>query len=196
MVKLLKIKRRDFFQWHSVLIFIDMFAPKWARGPHNLACFPSLDPCITPGYWAWYLNVLPTPGSLFRSLFYAFMSREGTYSCVFCPPPRPPPLSDKNPVMLHFFAYAKIIFAHILVFPACAIEVQHIDENSPTILVSRTVRSSNCCIFEMKGASGLETCTKIYFLFIFNLMYIRIRKTSLLWLCNLMTWLWKPSVQR
>ena len=96
------------------------------------------------------------------------------------PPPRPPPLSDKNPVMLHFFAYAKIIFAHILVFPACAIEVQHIDENSPTILVSRTVRSSNCCIFEMKGASGLETCTKIYFLFIFNLMYIRIRKTSLL----------------
>ena len=79
-----------------------------------------------------------------------------------------------------FGARVEIIFAHILVFPACAIEVQHIDENSPTILVSRTVRSSNCCIFEMKGASGLETCTKIYFLFIFNLMYIRIRKTSLL----------------
>ena len=95
-----------------------------------------------------------------------------------------------------FGARVEIIFSHILVFPACAIEVQHIDENSPTILVSRTVRSSNCCIFEMKGASGLETCTKIYFLFIFNLMYIRIRKTSLLWLCNLITWLWKPSVQR
>ena len=31
-------------------IFIDMFAPKWARGPHNLARFPSWDPCITPGY--------------------------------------------------------------------------------------------------------------------------------------------------
>ena len=30
--------------------------------------------------------------------------------------------------------------------------------------------SSNCCIFEMKHASGLETCTKIYFLFIFNLV--------------------------
>ena len=30
------------------------------------------------------------------------------------------------------FAYAEIIFAHILVFPACAIEVQHISENSPT----------------------------------------------------------------
>ena len=28
--------------------------------------------------------------------------------------------------------------------------------------------SSNCCIFEMKHASGLETWTKIYFLFIFN----------------------------
>ena len=47
----------------------------------------------------------------------------------------PPPLSDDNPVMLHFFAYAEIIFAHILVFPACAIEVQHIDENSRTIIL-------------------------------------------------------------
>ena len=28
----------------------------------------------------------------------------------------------------------------------------------------------NCCIFEMKHALGLETCTKIYFLFIFNLV--------------------------
>ena len=111
------------------IIFIDMFAPKWTRGPHNLARFPFWDPCITPGYWAWYLNALPTSGSLIRSLFYAFMPREGIYTCVFCPPP---PLSDENPVMLHFFAYAEIIFAHILVFPACAIEVQHINENSPT----------------------------------------------------------------
>ena len=110
-----------------------MFAPKWARGTHNLARFPSRDPCITPGYWAWYLNVLPTSDSLFRSLFYAFMPREGIYTCVFAPPP---PLSDENPVMLHFFAYAEIIFAHILVFPACAIEVQHINENSPTIYLS------------------------------------------------------------
>ena len=109
-----------------------MFAPKWAREPHNLACFPSWDPYITPGYWAWYLNVLPTSESLFRSLFYAFMPREGIYTCVFAPPP---PLSDENPVMLHFFAYAEIIFAHILVFPACAIEVQHINENSPTIFI-------------------------------------------------------------
>ena len=76
------------------------------------------------------IHVLPTSGSLFRSLFYAFMPREGIYTCVFCPPP---PLSDENPVMLHFFAYAEIIFAHILVFPACAIEVQHINENSPTM---------------------------------------------------------------
>ena len=30
--------------------------------------------------------------------------------------------------------------------------------------------SSICCIFEMKHASGLETCTKIYFLFILNLV--------------------------
>ena len=67
-------------------IFINMFAPKWTRGPHNLARFPSWDPCITPGYWAWYLNALPTSGSLIRSLFYAFMPREGIYTCVFCVP--------------------------------------------------------------------------------------------------------------
>ena len=73
----------------SLTIFIDMFAPKWSRGPHNLARFPSWDPCITPGYWACYLNVLPTSGSLLRSLFYAFMPREGIYTCVFCPPPSP-----------------------------------------------------------------------------------------------------------
>ena len=70
-------------------IFIDMFAPKWARGPHNLARFPSWDPCITPGYWAWYLNALSTSGSLIRWLFYAFMPREGIYTCVFCPPSSP-----------------------------------------------------------------------------------------------------------
>ena len=60
-----------------------MFAPKWARGPHNLARFPFWDPCITPGYWAWYLNALPTSGSLIRSLFYAFMPREWIYTCFF-----------------------------------------------------------------------------------------------------------------
>ena len=55
---------------------------------------------------------------------------ERAYILAFFAPP--PPLSDENPVMLHFFAYAEIIFAHILVFPACAIEVQHINKNSPT----------------------------------------------------------------
>ena len=38
--------------------------------------------------------------------------------------------------MAAFGARVEIIFAHILVFPACAIEVQHINENSPTILQS------------------------------------------------------------
>ena len=55
--------------------------------------------------------------------------------------------------------------------------------------------SSNCCIFEMKHATGMETCTKIYFLFIFNLVKTRIRKTSLFWVYNFMTSLWKPSIQ-
>ena len=47
-----------------------------------------------------------------------------------------------------------------------------LQRDSIPILVSRTVktRNSNCCTFEMKHATGLETCTKIYFLFIFNLV--------------------------
>ena len=54
--------------------------------------------------------------------------------------------------------------------------------------------SSNCCIFEMKQyATGMETGTKIYFSFTFNLVQLRIRKTSLFWLFNLMTSLSTPS---
>ena len=64
---------------------------------------------------------------------------ESAYILAFFAPP--PPLSDENSVMLHFFAYAEIIFAHILVFPACAIDVQHINENSPTIQASSQVKT-------------------------------------------------------
>ena len=35
---------------NCLYIFIDMFASKWAHGPHNLARFLSWDLCITPGY--------------------------------------------------------------------------------------------------------------------------------------------------
>ena len=38
--------------------------------------------------------------------------------------------------------------------------------------------SSNCCIFEMKHVTGMETCTEIYFLFIFNLVkqeFVKVR---------------------
>ena len=50
-----------------------------------------------------------------------------------------------------------------------------------SILVSRTVktRKFKLLYFRNKHATGLETCTKIYVLFIFNLVKIRIRKTSL-----------------
>ena len=38
-----------------------------------------------------------------------------------------------------FGARVEVIFAHILVFPACPIEVLHINENSPTVLTSITL---------------------------------------------------------
>ena len=56
---------------------------------------------------------------------------ESAYILAFFAPPPPP--ND---------TYAEIIFAHILVFPACAIEVQHINENSPTIQASSQVKTS------------------------------------------------------
>ena len=52
----------------------------------------------------------------------------------------------------------------------------------------------NCCSFEMEHATGLENCTRIYFLFTFNLVLMRIRKTSLFWHYNLMTSPWKPCI--
>ena len=36
----------------------------------------------------------------------------------------------------------------------------------------------------MKHAMEMKTCTKINFLFVFNLVWIRIRKISLFWLNN------------
>ena len=57
------------------------------------------------------------------------------------------------------------------------------------------LRSSNCCIFKMKRSTGVETCTKIYFLIVFNLVKIRIHKILLSWLYNLMTSLWKSSTR-
>ena len=55
---------------------------------------------------------------------------ERTYTFVFCSPPPTSPHRRKP-------AYAALfrirLHALILVFPACAIEVQHNNENSPTI---------------------------------------------------------------
>ena len=42
-----------------------------------------------------------------------------------------------------FGARVEIIFVHILVFPACAIEVQHTNENSPTIFIDININILN-----------------------------------------------------
>ena len=121
-----------------------MFAPKWARGPHNLARFPSWDPCITPGYWAWYLNVLPTSGSLFRSLFYAFMPREGIYTCVFCPPSSP---QRRKPGYAALLRIRGNYFRPYLSIPRVCHGGAAINENSPTS-ERRTGRGNNSIILK------------------------------------------------
>ena len=118
----------------SDAIFIDMFAPKFSL--------------LGPLHYPWVLSVV------FKCFANIRITDQIAFLCVHAPkghiylrflPPAPhPPLSDENPVMLHFFAYAEIIFAHILVFPACTIEVQHINENSPTIL-----KHNQCLIHQM-----------------------------------------------
>lgn len=52
-------------------------------------------------------------------------------------------LSDENLALLYFFPNAEIIFAYILVFPACVIEVQHSSENYWLNTINHT--STFCC---------------------------------------------------
>lgn len=52
-------------------------------------------------------------------------------------------LSNENLALLHFFANAEIIFAYILVFPACVIEVQHSGENYWLNTIKHT--ATFCC---------------------------------------------------
>ena len=72
-------------KFQCLVIFIGMFAPKWARGPHKLARFPSWDSCITPGYWGQYFNALPSSE---HCLIHSCPERS--YTFVFCPLPSPP----------------------------------------------------------------------------------------------------------
>ena len=63
------------------------------------------------------LSLLFVCHAVFRSLSYASMPQEVYSDFLFLP--LPPPLSVENLHLLHFFAYAEIIFAHILVSREC-----------------------------------------------------------------------------
>ena len=57
-----------------------------------------------------------------------------------------------------------------------------------------TTRKFKLLYFRNETCYGNGNLYKHSHFFIFNLVYIRIRKTSLFWLYNLMTSLWKPSI--
>ena len=40
LIRTIRYNKRTVLFHMETIIFIDMFAPKWARGPHNLARFP------------------------------------------------------------------------------------------------------------------------------------------------------------
>ena len=100
-----------------------------------------------PLHYPWVLSVV------FKCFANIRITDQIAFLCVHAPRvhiylrflPSLLPSATKTPtVMLHIFAYAEIIFAHILVFPACAIEVQNIDENSPTGLHMTSRRPCWC----------------------------------------------------
>ena len=100
---------------NSPTIFIDMFAPKWARGPHKFSTFSLLGPLHYPWVLSMVFKCFAKIRITFQIAFLCVHAPRGHVYLRFLPPP--PPLSDENPVMLHFFPYAEIIFAHILVIP-------------------------------------------------------------------------------
>ena len=77
-------------------------------------------------------KTLRTSGSLIRSLFFAFMPREGIHTCVFRPPRLPSATKTRFAALLLIRGN---YFRPYLSIPACAIEGQHTNENSPTISI-------------------------------------------------------------
>ena len=96
---------------------------------HYLAPFPFKGLCNALGYWAQYLYALPSFGrSVIRSCPW-----RSVLDYFFAPPSSPLQRKLLYLRMLHFFAYAEIIFTPYLSISACAIEVQHVNENFATI---------------------------------------------------------------
>ena len=62
------------------------------------------------------------------------------------------------------------------------------------ILVSCTLKTWKFLYFRNETCYRNGNLCKDFFLFVFNLVLIRIHKTSLFWLNNLMKSLWKPSI--
>ena len=71
---------------NSSTIFIDMFAPKWARGPHNLARFPSWDPCITPAVLSVVFKCFANIGITYQIAFLCVHAPRGHIYLRFLPP--------------------------------------------------------------------------------------------------------------
>ena len=116
-----------------------MIAPKGPRAMHKSTRFFSRDHRNTHGYWAEYLFYLHTCNRL--------VLRSCPERSLQSPPfaPHPPPLSDGN---LHPTALLRIrgnYFRPYLSISACAIEVQHSNENSTTIVLSAILNSQAGC---------------------------------------------------
>ena len=115
---------------NTTTIFTDVSAPKGPRAMHKLTRFFSRDHRNTHGYWAKYLFDLHTCS---RPVFRSCPKRS-----LQSPPflSHPPPLSDRNPNPAALLRMRANYFRPYLSFSACAIEVQHSNENSTTIFIA------------------------------------------------------------
>ena len=73
---------------------------------------------------------------------------------------------------VHYFYNSSFFFTRELAYVRINISVFFFNETTFLFWCHalRKLGSSNYCIFEMKHVKGMGTCTKIYFLFIFNLV--------------------------
>ena len=114
-------------------IFIAMFAQKWHCVLHKLAPFPLGGLCNIIIYTPSQLVVVQLLCSCPKCL------GSGSY---FAPPSSPQ--RRWLLFMLHFFVCAEIIFALYLSISTYVIEVQHINENFPTIRKARRCLQAGC----------------------------------------------------
>ena len=110
-----------------------MIAPEWPRVLHKLAYCSSRDPLNTHGYWAEYLYAIRTSDMI---VLLCVQIPRGMFRVPFLPHPNP--FSNGNLYPAALLRMRGNYFRPYLSIFACAIEVQHNNENSSAFTFTHT----------------------------------------------------------